>query len=124
MNKKRIALLAIGWGMVVGIVVLSLINISGHMPDIKHSDKLGHLLAYFSISYWFLHLYPRKTTQVFYALGFVIMGSLMEYLQSMTSYRSMDYYDFLMNTAGVIVALITFQIINFKRWFFTPQNHQ
>ena len=106
MNIKRKYLLVIGWFMVLSVVTLSLVNISGAIPDVKHGDKIGHFIAYFSLMIWFAWLYPKVWVRNLYAIAFIFMGGLMEVLQSLTQYRSMDIDDFHVNTVGVIAGFI------------------
>jgi VanZ family protein len=106
MNIKRKYLVAIGWLLVTAVVVLSLININAAMPDIKNGDKIGHFIAYFSLMTWFAWLYPKPWVRNVYAVGFIVMGGLMEVLQSFTPYRTADIEDFHVNTIGVIVGFV------------------
>ncbi len=104
MNRKL--LVTIGWLLVITVIVLSLININATMPDIKNGDKVGHFVAYFSIMTWFTWLYPKPWVRNLYAIGFIVLGGVMEVLQSMTAHRLGDIQDFHMNTIGVIVGLV------------------
>jgi VanZ family protein len=105
MKIKRKYLLILGWLMILTVIVLSLININGAIPDVKNGDKIGHFIAYFSLMVWFTWLYPKTWVRNLYAIGFIFLGGLMEVLQSLTAYRSMDIDDFHVNTIGVIVGL-------------------
>ena len=106
MNINRKYLVLIGWLLVITVIILSLIPINAAMPDIKNSDKLGHFIAYFSIMIWFAWLYQKPWVRNIYAIFFIFMGGLLEFFQSLTSYRSLDVDDFHMNTIGVIVGFI------------------
>ena len=66
--------------------------------DFAASDKLGHLLAYGALMFWFAQIYK---TRVFYAAGFVAMGIGLEALQGMLGYREADVLDMVANTLGV-----------------------
>ncbi len=119
MNRKL--LVTIGWMLVLAVIVLSLININAAMPDVKNGDKIGHFIAYFTLMIWFAWLYPKVWVRNLYAIGFIILGGLMEVLQSMTDYRMGDIEDFHVNTIGVIVgfvfAVFTAQIPFIKKTF-------
>jgi VanZ family protein len=106
MKINRKILVLTGWLLVFTVVLLSLIPISGALPDINNSDKIGHFIAYFSIMIWFAWLYQKPWVRNIYAISFIIMGGLLEFLQSLTSYRSLDVDDFHMNTIGVIVGFV------------------
>ena len=119
MNRK--VLVTIGWILVAAVIVLSLININAAMPDVKNGDKIGHFIAYFTLMIWFALLYPKVWVRNLYAIGFIVLGGLMEVLQSMTDYRMGDIEDFHVNTIGVIVgfvfAVFTSQIPLIKKTF-------
>ena len=66
--------------------------------DFTASDKVGHLLAYGALMFWFAQLYR---TRIFYALGFVAMGVGLEFLQGMGGHREADVFDMVANTLGV-----------------------
>ncbi len=104
MNRKT--LVTIGWLLVGVVVFLSLININSAMPDVKHGDKIGHFLAYFSLMTWFAWLYRKPWVRNLYAIGFIILGGVMEILQSMTAHRMGDIEDFHVNTIGVIIGFV------------------
>ena len=106
MNIPRKVLVLIGWLLVATVITLSLVKIGAVMPDVKNGDKIGHFLAYFSLMSWFAWLYPKPWVRNVYAVGFIVMGGVMEVLQSMTSYRTADIEDFHVNTIGVIVGFI------------------
>jgi len=106
MKLSRKQLVLIGWLMVLAVIVLSLVSISGAVPDVKNGDKIGHFIAYFSLMTWFSWLYPRPLVRNLYAIGFIFLGGSLELLQSMTSYRMGDIEDFHVNTIGVIIGFV------------------
>ncbi|HEY9531280.1 MAG TPA: hypothetical protein VIQ55_07815 [Burkholderiales bacterium] len=85
--------------MVVAVVWLSLTPSPPHI-DIDSGDKLGHLLSYFLLMFWFAQLYARRAG---YAAGFIAMGITLELLQGALGYRSFERYDILANCAGVLL---------------------
>lgn len=102
--SNRMALL-IGWMMVVTVFLLSLLPLSSPVGIVQGGDKLGHLLAYFGMTYWFLHLsmYPWRVLVLF-----LLMGAAIEVLQSLTDYRYFEWADLLANGIGVLVAYVVF----------------
>ncbi|MDN6280033.1 MAG: VanZ family protein [Psychroflexus sp.] len=118
-SNKGISLLLL---IIIGtaIPVLSLINLSG-MPtfQIKSADKLYHLIAYASLSFIFaLHYHnhvKRKISSVSYLGIFllaVIFGIIIEVLQdTLTSYRTFDYFDILANACGALLGLVIISIL-------------
>lgn len=89
--------LAIGWSLVVLVTVLSLIP-GRDLPDIRVSDKVEHLLAYFTLMAWFGQIHGARLVPV---LALVALGGTLEVLQGMSGYREMSAYDQLANTLGV-----------------------
>ncbi len=91
--------LAVGWLAVVLVVTLSLAP-APDMPDIPHLDKLQHGLVYFILAAWFGQLYPGRWQP---ALGLLLLGGGIEFLQGMTGYRDMSLGDLGANTVGVVL---------------------
>ena len=97
--------LVIGYSMVALIVYLSVAS-TPPMPDIGFDwqDKLYHLLAYFTVMFWFVQLYHRGRQQLMYAAGFIVMGVGLEYIQSFDPQRYSEWQDMVANSAGVVIA--------------------
>ena len=98
----RKALVAAGWAWAGAIVWLSLTPAPPEV-DISEGDKIGHLLAYGLLMFWFAQLYTQRRTRVAYALGFIAMGVGLEFLQAQLGYRSFDLFDMYANTVGVLL---------------------
>ena len=96
MNRR--AGLAIGWAAVAVVVYLSLTPAPPQV-DLDGGDKLGHFLAYASLTWWFGQLYFRRARAA-YALGFVAMGIALEFAQGALGYRSMELADMAANALG------------------------
>ncbi|MBI3370982.1 MAG: VanZ family protein [Betaproteobacteria bacterium] len=92
--------LAIGYALVAAIVYLSLTPRPPTL-DIEQGDKLGHLLAYGTLMFWFCQLYAARRSRIAHALAFTAMGVALEYAQRATGYRHFEYLDMLANAAGV-----------------------
>jgi VanZ family protein len=93
--------------MISAVFVLSLIRLPPLPIDApKNFDKWEHLSAYTLLSSYLGQLLPRFRTHCWAALGLAVMGGLLEYLQSLTSYRSLDMADFFANTLGVMIGLL------------------
>jgi VanZ family protein len=89
----------VGWLMVATVVYLSLAPLPG--PDgPPQADKVGHMLAYFSLTIWFAQLFDSRVMTI-YGAGFLIMGVGLEYSQIYTGYRSFEYADMGANALGV-----------------------
>lgn len=77
-------------------------------------DKLGHFLAFLTLTVWFLGaLGPRHTALVLLAL--TCYGVLIEYLQSLTPYRSPGFDDVVADVLG-IAAGWTLASLGLRRW--------
>jgi len=66
----------------------------------SHIDKLVHAISYSGLTFWFLLIYPRRAHWKF-ALAFVIMGGLIEILQSFSPYHVAEVNDEIANIVGV-----------------------
>jgi VanZ family protein len=98
----RIAFVAAGWGIAAIIVWLSVTPAPPHI-DIEQSDKLGHLLAYGTLMYWFCLLYTRRATRISYAILWIAMGVGLEFVQREIGYRTFEVYDMVANALGVLI---------------------
>ncbi len=93
---------ALGWAMVLGVVVLSLVSVEQPL-QVQHADKLEHVLAYGMLMYWWGMVQPPR--QVHWAAALALLGLTMELAQSMTATRVMEWPDALANMAGVALGL-------------------
>jgi len=113
--RYRSLWLGIGY-MLVGLVVfLSVtsdpVNTNINLPFV---DKFFHALAYFSLMFWFSQIYHVKKQRLFYAVVFVLMGVLMEYIQSFDPARSYEVADMMANTTGVLLAILLSRSVLFS----------
>ena len=89
------------------------------MPSLNVGDKAVHFFAYFvlAVLLYLTLIYQRKSIILFkYATIFTILiiaiyGALDEIHQMYIPGRSMDYYDWLADIAGGIIALILIKYI-------------
>lgn len=88
--------LALGWLLVAAVCWLSLTP-SPVETGIDQGDKIGHLLAYFSLMAWWGQLDPRRGRLL---VLFLFMGLLLEGLQGLTPTRQPSGLDMLANAAG------------------------
>jgi VanZ family protein len=92
-----------GW---VLAVALSLIPPPPLHVDVPDSDKLGHLLAYATLSAWAVMLFATRRGWLLAALGLVALGIGLELAQgALTDYRLRDPRDAFANTLGVLLGL-------------------
>ena len=107
--------LVIGYALVSTVIYLS---VTSNPPntgiDVPYFDKIGHTLAYFILMGWFAQLYHLKKQRIIYALGFVAMGVVMEYVQSFDPARMAEFADMVANTSGVVIALFITRMSGFR----------
>lgn len=110
---------AVGVVMTLVVVYLSLANI--HLPQVPSTigDKINHLIAYGALMGWFGQLFCVKKSRWLLAFYLVLLGILMEYLQSRTGYRHLDLFDAAANTLGVLLGMLALHkgADNILLWF-------
>ena len=100
--KFRFIWLLVGYSLVSLVIYLSLTSRPVDVDiGVPFSDKLFHALAYFSLMIWFSQIYHVKLKRNVIALVFIVMGILLEYLQSFDPARSSEVADMVANTTGV-----------------------
>ena len=93
---------SIGLIMILTVCVGSLMP---HMPElsVEVPDKLVHLLAYGSLTYWWGMLYPRTAPRWVFSGLFIVLGVTLEFAQRTTGYRTFDILDMVANAGGVLL---------------------
>ena len=90
-----------GWTMVAAIVWLS-VTPSPPEIDVENADKLEHLVAYGTLTFWFCQLHAAGRAQLAFVIAFIAMGIALEFVQGALAYRTFDTADMLANTIGAI----------------------
>lgn len=85
---------------VLAILVLSLIPVGPEMPTTGW-DKTNHLLGFGVLAVLGLRAWPRRALRV--ALGLMALGALIEGLQSLTTYRTAEWGDWLADALGLLL---------------------
>jgi len=103
------------------VAVLSLTSVPkvNFALKINFTDKYLHAFVYFILStIWFFALRKKLKKfqfKIFSILNLTLYGALLEILQGgLTNYRTADFYDFLANTLGIIIAALLFNPIHKK----------
>lgn len=102
------------------IAIMSLISLKGvHILKTQNSDKYGHFLTYFILGLSWLYAIknPSRKNFINYLIIFLIIcyGIILEVLQDiLTTYRQADSYDIIANSAGVIFAVIFYNLLKKK----------
>lgn len=99
-----------GWGWAAAIVWLSLTP-SPPRVDFTASDKLGHLLAYGLLMFWFSQIYLSGKLRAAHAAVFLAMGIGLEVLQGQSGLREYDVMDMLANAAGVAAGWLAARLL-------------
>ncbi|VAW50204.1 hypothetical protein MNBD_GAMMA05-2045 [hydrothermal vent metagenome] len=99
--------LTIGYMLVALVLYLSLTSSPVEIDlDIDYQDKFFHVLAYFTLMFWFAQIYHDKFWRYSFAVAFVLMGVGLEYLQSFDPERYYEFADMVANTTGVVIGLL------------------
>lgn len=90
--------------------MLALVAIFSLLPapqiSIEGGDKVLHFFTYFILSSCFTVLVRFDKSLPFIVIGLCSYGVMIEFLQGLTVYRSMEVFDMLANSAGVVSGLL------------------
>lgn len=103
--------------LICGFALLLLIAIGSLMPvpsDIGN-DKLAHVIMYAVPSIWFSLIVDRPGSLWRVLIALIAYGALMEFLQGLTDYRTMEFADAVANSLGVSIGLV-FHFTPLRRW--------
>jgi VanZ family protein len=102
--KLRFLWLLIGYALMALVLYLSLTSSPVKLEmGFPYQDKLFHALAYFALMVWFAQIYHERSRRFMIAVFFILMGLMLEYLQSFDPNRFAEYGDMAANTAGVVL---------------------
>lgn len=94
--------IALGVAMVGTVIAASLLNVRQPLP-VAGGDKVGHMLAYTALAWWWGMVQPRR--RLVWGIGFIALGGALEWAQSFSPWRHMDWLDFGFNTVGVLLGM-------------------
>ena len=87
-----------GWLLCIALSLLPPISLGAP----QDSDKIGHLLAYFTLSAWAAMLFGSLRARLLAALALVALGIGLEFAQALlTVTRLGDWRDAVANTVGI-----------------------
>lgn len=93
---------ALGWLLCIALSLLPPIELGAP----RDSDKLGHLLAYFTLSAWAMQIFRTRRAQALAALALFVLGLSLELAQAnLTTTRLGDPRDAFANTLGIVIGL-------------------
>ena len=105
-----------GWLGVVAAFVFSLDPATAQGAFIQHWDKLTHLASYATLMFWWAQFFTTRRQRLALAITFILLGILIEVLQSFTPDRKSDVWDVLANSAGILLGwLIAHRSANLLR---------
>lgn len=106
--KQRLFWYALLWTYLVLLFILGLIPSGqadlGSLNQIPHFDKLAHFTAYAGLGFLFHQLLNRSPKSIL--LRAILIGVIIEILQTQTPTRSFELADILANTLGAFAGMI------------------
>ncbi len=98
---------SLAWALLAFVFVASLIHMPAPLTQLPQGfDKIEHIAAYGSLSFYFGQLISRFKLHLRYAFALFFMGALLEVLQGLTTYRSPDWHDLVANSIGVALGVL------------------
>ncbi len=97
--RYHILWLSVGVAL-IGLVVFMSLWPSPPQTTVKFSDKIGHLLAYFTLMAWFGQIYRTPRARLLWLVGLCAVGLALELIQGTMPTRSADVADALANAVG------------------------
>ena len=79
-----------------------------------YADKIAHALAFAFLMVWFGGLVPRRNYPHLF-VAFVVYGGVIELLQNLTGYRTMEFADLIADTFGLLVGWVLL-LLGCNRW--------
>lgn len=107
--RYRWVWLAIGWSLVIALIISSLISLppaTDSLLKLPFGDKIAHAVAYLVIMGWFAQIYHAPPTRYGYVIGFLLLGIILEILQGWGGFRVADWTDVVANSLGIGIAWI------------------
>ncbi len=98
--------LLLGFVLVLGTLVTSLIPLQLGHGGVPHQDKLLHMTGYGMLTLWFLQIVRNQSALFLIPLAMMLLGIGVEVLQGFTQYRYPDRMDALANMLGCIGAAL------------------
>ena len=95
--------LIVGWVLVGFVVYFSLVPSPPEPITFPGEDKLVHFLTYAVMMLWFGLIYLPGRAYQNLGIGFIMLGFILELVQGLTNYRSLEYLDMLANASGVSI---------------------
>ena len=91
----------LGRVLVAAMLVATLLPSSAVVGAVPLGDKAGHVLGFAALMLWYAQIYGDTRGRVRCALGALAFGVAIEIAQSLTTYRSAEFADFVADALGV-----------------------
>lgn len=98
--RFRALWISAGCALVAMVIYLSL-NPGSTPSAASQGDKVMHVLAYATLMSWFANLWTKPATRIKTAIGLVMLGIALEFVQRWTGYRTFEAADMLADAIGV-----------------------
>lgn len=96
---------AAGWLLLAGITIGSIAPMPGSPLPVEGGDKIGHVLGWGLVAFWWLQLAADRGPMLGRAAGLFAWSIAIEGIQSMTPWRSAEWADAAANAAGIGLAM-------------------
>ena len=71
--------------------------------DMELGDKIGHLLAYGTLMFWWAQHFGTTRKRFELAAALIALGIAIEFVQGWTGWRAFEYADMVADIAGVLL---------------------
>lgn len=86
---------------------------------VPQGDKYGHVAAYATLMLWHCQIRSDTRFRVGWAITFIALGIVLEFMQRLTGYRTFEIDDMMADGAGVLLGWIAAPRVCrtcFERW--------
>ena len=111
-TRQSLRLFRLWWLIGAGILgYIIYVTLTPHPPSMpgRFTDKVFHVLGYFVLTGWFVQLYKPSRLRHYLMLGFIGLGTALEFAQLWVNTRSFDLGDIVANGLGVLTAWLLFR---------------
>lgn len=90
----------VGW---FGVALLLYLSLTPKPPsfDVQYGDKIGHVLAYATLMFWWAEWWVTLRQRAGLAAGLITLGIVIEVLQGWSGWRAFEYDDMIADAIGV-----------------------
>jgi VanZ family protein len=96
---------AIGWLLLAGLTIGSIAPMPGSPLPVEGGDKIGHVLGWGLVAFWWLLLAKDRADAARRIAGLFAWSIAIEAIQAVTPWRSGEWADVAANAAGIGAAI-------------------